>query len=579
MTRRCTALIALGAFVLGSPLSVVGEEPATAPVPVESSDDDPRVPTDVDLGTDVITPSRTATALFELPYSADVVESRLQERQYRTVPEALRDVPGVSVQKTGHGQGSPFIRGFTGYQTLFLIDGIRLNNSVFRSGPNQYWATIDPFSLQRLEVIKGPASVQYGSDAVGGAVNALTRSPRLSGEDRSFHGRLFGRAASAENSAIGRAEVDATVRRGKLGVLGGVTGKVFGDLEGGDHVGTQENTAYDEYAGDVKAEYRMEDGHRLVFLYQKLRINDAPRTHRTQESIMWHSLTQGSDIQRDFDQERDLAYVQLHSAELEDVVDRFSVSVSWQRQQETENRVRSNGAISADGFDVNTYGVWAQAESDSSIGQFLYGVEWYHDEVDSFSSSNAIQGPVGDDATYDLLGVFIQDTIPVGDRVDVILGGRLTWAFVDIGSLEDFGTGNAVDFDDDYFAATGSARAQLFLDEERRFSIFGGASQAFRAPNLSDLTRLDDFGTSGFEIPSTDLDPEQFTQLEIGVKSDHRWIRGQAAYFYTFIDDLILRVPQGPNPSDPTQTIFAKQNSGSGYIHGVELGASVPEQR
>ena len=62
---------------------------------------------DLDLGTDVITPTRSLTPLFETPYSSDVVGARLKEHQYRTLPEALRDVPGAMVQKTGHGQEKP----------------------------------------------------------------------------------------------------------------------------------------------------------------------------------------------------------------------------------------------------------------------------------------------------------------------------------------------------------------------------------------------------------------------------------------------------------------------------------------
>lgn len=87
-------------------------------------------------------------------HSRDAVELRMQ-RQVRTTPESLRDLPGVMVQKTGHGQGSPYIRGFTGFRTLFLIDGIRLNNSTFRDGPNQYWNTVDPLSVGSLELVKG----------------------------------------------------------------------------------------------------------------------------------------------------------------------------------------------------------------------------------------------------------------------------------------------------------------------------------------------------------------------------------------------------------------------------------------
>lgn len=80
---------------------------------------------------------------------------------------------GVFVQKTTHGAGSPFVRGLTGNQTLLLIDDIRLNNSTFRYGPNQYLNTIDAFTLGRAEVLLGSGSVQYGSDALGARFNFL----------------------------------------------------------------------------------------------------------------------------------------------------------------------------------------------------------------------------------------------------------------------------------------------------------------------------------------------------------------------------------------------------------------------
>ena len=80
------------------------------------------------------------------------------------------------VQKTANGHGSPFIRGFTGRQNLLLVDGVRLNNSTFRSGPVQYWNTVDPLSIDHIELIKSQGSVLYGSDAVGGTLNAFTKS-------------------------------------------------------------------------------------------------------------------------------------------------------------------------------------------------------------------------------------------------------------------------------------------------------------------------------------------------------------------------------------------------------------------
>ena len=89
----------------------------------------------------VVTATREPLGLLDLPNSVSVLDQgELTRRLVRTLPEALVETPGVLAQKTSHGQGSPFIRGFTGFHNLALIDGIRLNNSVFRNGPNQYSA-------------------------------------------------------------------------------------------------------------------------------------------------------------------------------------------------------------------------------------------------------------------------------------------------------------------------------------------------------------------------------------------------------------------------------------------------------
>jgi len=118
------------------------------------------------------------TDWFVSPFNTTVIEGdSVHDRQAaRSFPDALKEAPGVHVQKTGPGQASPFIRGFTGYRTLALIDGVRLNNSAFRSGPNQYWSTIDMFLVDRIEVVRGPGSVLYGSDAMGGIAAVYSRS-------------------------------------------------------------------------------------------------------------------------------------------------------------------------------------------------------------------------------------------------------------------------------------------------------------------------------------------------------------------------------------------------------------------
>ena len=108
----------------------------------------------------VITAQRTETSSFDRSESIGYLsKSQLNLLSPMSAPEALSNIAGVWMQKTNHGSGSPFIRGLTGYQTLLLVDGIRMNNSTYRSGPNQYLNTIDPLILSHVEVLRGGGSV------------------------------------------------------------------------------------------------------------------------------------------------------------------------------------------------------------------------------------------------------------------------------------------------------------------------------------------------------------------------------------------------------------------------------------
>jgi outer membrane cobalamin receptor len=124
-----------------------------------------------------------------------------RRRPLATTGNMLDGAPGVMVQQSTYGQASPFLRGLTGYQVLNLIDGIRFNNATFHAGPNQYRAFVDPSQLQRVEVMLGPASSQFGSDAMGGTIQVLTPAAGFNvGPGSSFSGRgnLLVRAFGSE---------------------------------------------------------------------------------------------------------------------------------------------------------------------------------------------------------------------------------------------------------------------------------------------------------------------------------------------------------------------------------------------
>jgi hemoglobin/transferrin/lactoferrin receptor protein len=528
----------------------------------------------------VVTATRVPTPAMEVPaltYALSQREMQLLD-QSRTLPQALAEIPGVMVQKTSYGQGSPFIRGYTGFRNVLLVDGIRLNNSVFREGANQYWNTVDLYSVERIEVLKGASSVLYGSDAVGAAVNAMSDIPGDTPDG--FTPRLLYRYADAENSHVGR--VQGSYSGGGLGLRGGFTYKDYGDLEGGPDVGRQPRTGYDERNADLRLEYAIGEQTELIAGYQYVDQDDAWRTHRTIYGISWKGTDVGTDLEFSLDQRRELGYLQLRHEGLGALADNLHASLSYHRQSEDQSRTRSNLRTDLSGFDVGTTGLWAQLDKQWGGVQLLYGFDYYHDDVDSYRTdfradgsvaAVRIQGPVADDSSYDLAGLFVQGRFALSPRFEATLGGRYTYAGLDAGRVQDPLTGEQTSFDDSWDDFSASAQLSFFPEPEGPWMLFAGVAQAFRAPNLSDMTRLDTARSNEIETPVLDLEPETFITYEAGVKAMHERWTAQAAYFYTEGSDVIVRTPTGRTVDGLREV--TKRNTGRSRVDGIEARLSV----
>ncbi len=525
----------------------------------------------------VSTPLRVAESNFAVPYVVDTLSATsLRERSVRSLPEAFEQTPGVMVQKTAHGQGSPVVRGFTGYHNLFLIDGVRLNNSTFRSGPNQYWNTVDTHGLNGIELVKSQGSVLYGSDAVGGTVQALTKRPVYSETGQFTGGRSYTRLSSGEDSFIQRNEYTVS-EAGKYGFILGGTYKDFGNIRAADY-GQLPRTGYGEWDIDAKLELFLDEDTRLTFFHQQVHIDDAWRVHKTQFSKSFAGTTVGDERARIIDQSRVLTYVQLEGASDSRFFDHYLLSVSHQQQDEERFRKRADGRFENQGSTIDSYGAFAQFDKFLGNTDLSYGLSYYFDDVDSFRNDFSadgtfnrarIQGPVGDDSNYHLFGTFVNTSTPLGERLNINLGGRFTNAEASIGEVQDPATGNQVSISNDWQNFVGSGRISYRLDEADQFRLFGGASQSFRAPNLSDLSRLDTNRSNEIETPAPNLEPEHFLTYEIGIKAGTEKLTGSLSYFYTDVKDLILRTPTGRILDGLNEV--TKLNSGDGHVQGVEI--------
>lgn len=525
-----------------------------------------------------VTATRTEKDMMDIPAAVYSISSQElnNSKIVRTLPDALKEVNGVMVQKTSHGQGSPYMRGLTGFRNLFLIDGIRLNNSIFREGPNQYWNTVDPFSLEKMEIVKGPGSVLYGSDSIGGTVNVFTRTSVNVQKGSEFDGRFYGRYSNGEDSYVGRIELGGNSE--KFGWIIGLSLKDFGDIEGGEEVGNQPCTGYDEWDGDLKFEYNISDESKLVFAHQNVDQDDAWRTHRTIYGVRWRGTGIGTDKIHLLDQARNLTYLQYYVRNHGSFIDSLKLSLSYHEQKESTYRVRSDNRSDIQAFDVGTVGFWAQVDDHNRYGTWTYGVEYYHDYVESSTvkynadgslNSVEIQGPVADDAAYDLFGIFVQDDVQVTDSFSLLTGGRYTYAGMDAEKVKDPVTGMRTSLKDDWNSIVGSIRLLYRIDKNNHFIFFGGISQGFRAPNLSDVTRLDTARSNEIETAAIGLKPEKFITSEAGLKSSYNGFSSQIVYYYTDIEEMIVRSPTG-NTIDGSYEV-TKKNSGDGYINGIEF--------
>ena len=154
----------------------------------------------------------------------------IQKISPQTSADLLATIPGIKVQKSQFGGGSPVIRGMESNRVLLVVDGVRMNNAIYRKGHLQSAITVTPNMLDKTEVVFGPSSVVYGSDALGGVIHYYTKTPKLSQENE-VKSQLFSRFSTVNQEVT--TNVSAEVRRKKWASLTSISYSDFGDLKAG----------------------------------------------------------------------------------------------------------------------------------------------------------------------------------------------------------------------------------------------------------------------------------------------------------------------------------------------------------
>ncbi|MBM4320682.1 MAG: TonB-dependent receptor, partial [Deltaproteobacteria bacterium] len=489
----------------------------------------------------------------------------LEQYMPRSAPEALRWEPGVYVQQTASSQGSPYLRGLTGQQTLLLFDGVRINNSLFRQGPNQYLFTMDPRVIEAIEVIRGSSSVLWGSDALGGVIHVHPIDAETAGKagELSLYPRLQLRTHSADDEQGGRLQLKAGWGE-HLGFFGGFGARRAGLLESGgpihDEQGqpalvpryaadgrTQLGTGFDELTGDGRLLLDLGDGQQLRAATYIYRQYDAPRTDRCPSAF----APTGECMSYD-EQFRTLAYLSWDGrAPRDSLLHSWRLLASFQRQHERRTLVRPQSFVENGGRDdVNTVGLSARGRTrffslarQLDLGLQL-GVDATQDDVHSrawsgFTDLGLVRymprGQYIEGSTYGGGGIFGQAELLLGEALGLRAGGRLAHARARADADPESGT---VAVDQSWTAVVGGAG--LRLTPRRGLNLLLNADQGFRAPNLDDLTSRQQVGP-GYQMENAGLQPERSLTLESGIQLEYPFIFAEFWAYRTTVDQAIAR--------------------------------------
>ncbi len=517
----------------------------------------------------VVTATRRETSRTEIPEAVSVVGAdRVQDKQL--VTDALADAVGGYVQQTTPGQGAAIIRGLKGSAVLHLVDGMRLNNAIFRSAPTQYFAFLPTTATERIEVVRGTPASLYGSDAVGGVVQLVTRRPEFDKGVTLAAGDLYAAWASADEAA----RIAGTVDVGNSDWWASFSGEYLDTsnrtVGGGETIGP---SGYTARAARVALGLTPDDETSWVF---DLHYYEQPKTPRVDELVPGFGQTEPSSSEFFFQPNRRI-YANARRERSDGLAGLdWTWSFAWQRID--DDRV-SRGLNAPDRRREQNasdlFGLLGTAGRSSDTGSWLAGVEFYYDTVSSARIGEDVAtgatvplAPRFPDGSEVLTGsVFGTLSRNVGERVTTTAG--LRFSEVEVRLPETAVTPKTTLRTGDFAGDVGLIVA--FADD---WQWIANAGFGFRAPNVFDLGTLGTRPGNRFNIPNTTLDSEQVVQLDTGVRYSGDRLQLELVGYVLRYDDRITSVSTGdvtPGGRDVVQSVNAARSD----IAGIEFGSIV----
>ncbi len=562
----------------------------------------------VELDEVVVSFNKWEQSRNEIPNRIEKVNRQdVRLRNPQTTADLLGQMGGVFIQKSQLSGGSPMIRGFATNRVLIVNDGVRMNNAIYRSGNLQNIISIDPFTIENGEVIFGPGSLIYGSDAIGGVMDFKSVTPRFSESGKlKVGGNTTLRYSSANKENTIHAAVHAATK--KWAYFSSWTSSAFGDLKMGVHGGQDSylRKNYVQRIGNTDSIVTNPDpriqkfsGYEQINVLQKLRYaagkhldlqyaftyagtGTAPRYDRLIQNrngkprfaewsygpMLWrmHSLMAVHNRKnRLYDESRWIVAYQDYA---ESRIDRTRATLTRTIQSEAVDALSFN---------------W---DAQKLIGktQWFYGLEQVSNKVGSFGSrtninTNVVSSYVSrypDDSRWTTSGLYISQKTTAGERFTLLSGLRYSYNTLTARFDTSFIKFPYQSLNLKEGGITGNLGVVFRSTEKWQWNA--NISSGYRMPNVDDAGKLFESVPGNLTVPNPDLQPEYAWNFEGGfVFRIPQKFRLELNAFHTLLDNAIVRRPFTFNGADSISfggiksRVEALQNVSRATVWGLQL--------
>ena len=528
----------------------------------------------------------------------------------QTSADVLQNSGKVFVQKSQLGGGSPMIRGFSTNRLLLSVDGVRMNNAIFRGGNIQNIISIDPYTIKNIEVVFGPGSVIYGSDAIGGVMNFFTKKAQFATTDSLVViGNANYRYSSANTENTGHFDFNVGLK--KWAFLTSVTYNDFGDLKMGKY--GPDSYLRKNYVKTINGEdvlvanpddrMQIPTGYNQINVLQKIAFKP-----NTDWSLNWSNYySETSDYSR-YDrlirpnssgdglrsaewyygpQKWFMSNLQYSKNGKGRFYDGLKITTAYQHFEESridrgfQNATRYTTKEKVDALSTNI------DFENKRIGdlRLYYGSEYVFNKVHSFGSQKNIEtneiaetaSRYPDGSTWQTLAGYLNTEYKAKPNLSLLSGIRYSHVWVNAAFDTNFYQFPFDNADLSTGALTGSIGLSWFPNAD--IQLTANASTGFRAPNIDDVGKIFDSEPGSVVVPNPDLEPEYAYNLELGVQKnikDKVMLKGTT--FYTYLVDALVRRDFEFNGMTEIEyngelsNVQAIQNAAKAYVYGFEFG-------